>query len=103
MPYASEKKRLPEHLDRRRKLTSAQKAEIQMRYNFEPLSANSLAVEYGVSKKTILLIVNPSMKQKNDLRIKLHWKDYVPTKEERNAISREHRGYKHQLDQAGLL
>jgi len=46
---------------------------------------------------TVLLTVNPESKRKNDERIKDHWRDYTPTKEERNAIARDHRAYKHKV------
>ena len=97
MPYKAEKKRLPPELDRRRKLSDAQKDEIAHKYATGLYSLNGLAKEYSVSKKTVLLIVNPESKRKNDERIKDHWRDYVPSKEERNAIMREHRAYKHKV------
>lgn len=53
MPYKSEKIPLPEHLDRRRKLTTADKAVIEARYKNGAVSLNALAQEYGVCKKTI--------------------------------------------------
>ena len=100
MPYSFEyhKKHLPEHLDRRRKLSTADKMEIISRYKTGTCSLNSLAFEYGVSKKTILLIVNPSSKAKNDQHIRDNWKKYVKSKNEHNKIVTEHRHYKHQLD-----
>lgn len=73
------------------------KDEIKHKYSTGLYSLNGLAKEYNVSKKTVLLIVNPESKRKNDERIKEHWRDYVPTKEERNAIMREHRAYKHNV------
>lgn len=94
MPYKSEKQKLPPELDRRRKLNDAQKDEIKHKYSTGFYSLNGLAKEYNVSKKAVSLIVNPESKRKNDERIKEHWRDYVPTKEERNAIMREHRAYK---------
>lgn len=97
MPYKAEKKRLPPELDRRRKLSDEQKDEIKHKYSTGLYSLNKLADEYNVSKKTVLLIVNPESKRKNDERIKNHWRDYVPSKEERNAIMREHRAYKHKV------
>lgn len=97
MPYKAEKKRLPPELDRRRKLSDEQKDEIKHKYSTGFYSLNGLAKEYNVSKKTVLLIVNPESKRKNDNRIKDHWRDYVPSKEERNAIMREHRAYKHKV------
>lgn len=97
MPYKTEKQKLPPELDRRRKLSDEQKDEIKHKYSTGSYSLNGLAKEYNVSKKTVLLIVNPESKRKNDERIKEHWKDYVPTKEERNATMRKHRAYKHKI------
>ena len=103
MPYRSERIRLPESLDRRRRLSDADKAEILRRYKAGGCSLQSLATEYGCSKKSVLLIVNPESKARNDKRIKEHWRDYVPGKNERNKIAREHRAYKHGLMVQGLL
>lgn len=97
MPYKTEKQKLPPELDRRRKLSDEQKDEIKHKYSTGSYSLNGLAKEYNVSKKTVLLTVNPESKRKNDERIKDHWRDYTPTKEERNAIAREHRSYKHKV------
>lgn len=76
MPMKSEKIKLPQEYDRRRKLTDEQKAEIKSKYETGFYSLKGLSIEYGVSKKTILLIVNPESKRKNDERIKNHWRDY---------------------------
>lgn len=103
MSFKSEKIKLPEKYDRRRKLTNAQKDEIRQKYESGFGSLQSLANEYGVSKKTILLIVNPKSKEKNDKRIKEHWKDYSATPEERNATIREHRRYKQELYKSGKI
>ena len=103
MPYRSERIRLPEALDRRRRLSDADKAEIERRYKAGGCSLQSLATEYGCSKKSVLLIVNPESKVRNDRRIKEHWRDYVPRKDERNKIAREHRAYKYGLLKQGLL
>ena len=97
MPYKTQKMKLPPELDRRRKLSDEQKDEIRHKYSTGLYSLNQLAKEYDVCKKTVLLIVNPESKRKSDERIKEHWKDYVPTKEERNATMREHRAYKHNI------
>ena len=102
MPYKTEKQKLPSELDRRRKLSDVQKDEIAHKYSTGLYSLNGLAKEYSVSKKTVLLIVNPESKRKNDERIKDHWRDYVPTKEERNAIMKEHRVYKHKVLKEGI-
>lgn len=103
MPYISEKIRLPEQYDRRRKLTETQKQEIKTKYETGLYSLNSLAKEYSVSKKTILLIVNPESKRKNDQRIKDHWKNYQEPKEERAETVREHRHYKNELYKSGKI
>lgn len=103
MPYKAEKITLPSEFDRRRKLTDEQKDEIKHKYSTGFYSLNQLAKEYSVSKKTVLLIVNPESKRKNDQRIKDHWKDYIPNKEEHNAIMREHRQYKQKLYKEGKL
>ena len=103
MPFKSEKIKLPQEYDRRRKLTDEQKDEIKHKYSTGLYSLNNLATEYKVSKKTILLIVNPESKRKNDERIKDHWKDYQPTTEERNKIMNEHRQYKQKLHTDGKI
>lgn len=97
MPYKSEKIPLPEHLDRRRKLTAADKAVIEARYKNGGVSLNALAQEYGVCKKTIQLIVNPEIKAKNDQHIKDNWKKYQTYGEEHAKIMREYRRYKQSL------
>ena len=97
MPYKSEKIKLPPEKDRRRKLTDDQKEQIKSIYAEGSVGTRSLAKQFGVSRKTIQLIVNPEIKRKQDERIKKHWKDYRPTKEERAEIMREHRKYKQQL------
>lgn len=103
MPYKSEKIKLPQKYDRRRKLLDVQKEEIKQKYSTGFYSLNGLAREYGVSKKTILLTVNPESKAKSDSRIKEHWKDYQGSKEERTAAARNTRNYKQKLYIEGKL
>ena len=103
MPFKSEKIKLPEKYDKRRKLTNDQKDEIRQKYESGFCSLQSLANEYGVSKKTILLIANPKSKEKNDKRIKDHWKEYQASKDERNKIMRDHRQYKQELYMSGKI
>ena len=97
MPFRSEKIRLPETLDRRVKLTTVQKSEILHRYLAGGCSLRSLGAEYGVSHKTVLLIVNTESKARNDRRIKEHWRDYVESRDKHAATVREHRRYKQDL------
>ena len=87
MPYKSEKIRLPQKYDRRRKLTDDKKEEIRQQYSTGNISLKNLADKYNVSKKTILLIVNPESKAKSDMRVKEHWRDYQRTTEERNKAA----------------
>lgn len=104
MPFKSEKIKLPQEYDRRRKLTDEQKDEIKHKYSTGFYSLNTSAIGYKVSKKTILLIVNPESKRKNDERIiKDHRKDYQSTTEERNKIMNEHRQYKQKLHKDGKI
>ena len=103
MPYKSEKIKLQGLQDRRRKLEDWQREEIKHKYATGLFSLNQLASEYHVSKKLILLIVNPESKRKSDERIKEHWKDYQKTGEEHNEVVREHRRYKQKLYKEGKL
>ena len=97
MPYKYEKVKLPPEYDRRRKLTEEQKDEIRHKYATGEYSLRILAEEYHVSKKTILLLVNPESKRKNDQWIKEHWKDYHYNKNQWSDIMREHRTYKNEV------
>lgn len=97
-----DKIKLTQEQDRRVKLTDKQKQEIKQRYDKGGVSLNSLAKEYNVSKKTILLIVNDESKRKNDERIKNHWRDYYD-KEQHNQTIKNTRNYKQELLQKGEL
>lgn len=103
MPWIIDKIAVGAEYDRRRKLTDEQRDEIRHKYATGNYSYNSLAKEYNVSKKLVMLIINPESKRKNDERIKAHWKDYVGTKEERAQIAREHRAYKQSLLKQGKI
>ncbi len=103
MPFKSETIPIPQEYDRRRKLSEEQKDEIRHKYSTGMYSLRILAEEYHVSKKLVLLTVNPESKKKNDERIKEHWQDYVLPKSERAAIMREHRKYKQDLYLSGKL
>ena len=103
MPRKSEKIRLSETQDRRRKLTTEQKKEIVNLYSTGLFSLNKLAKQFEVSKKTILLTVNPSSAQVAKNYRKEHWKEWQRKGEEWNAIQREHRAYKQKLYRNGEL
>lgn len=93
MAYKTEKMRLPEHLDRRRKLSTDEKLEIRNKYVMPGASQRKLASEYKVSRRLIQFIVDPTKYQANRLVSKP--KKY--TKEERARINRESRQYKNRV------
>ena len=103
MPYKSEKIKLSETQDRRRKLTEEQKAEIKDLYETGFHSLNSLAKQFCVSKKSILLIVNPESAAKARQYRKNNWREFQRKGEEWNTIQREHRAYKYKLYKEGKL
>ena len=70
MPSVVDKYKLPLKLDRRRKLTLEDEEMIRHLYKSGDFSLNQLAKQFKVSKKLILLKVNPESKRKNDLQIK---------------------------------
>lgn len=103
MPYKSEKIKLNETQDRRKKLTIEQREQIKGLYGTGLYSLNDLAKKFIVSKKTILLIVNPDSADKAKQYRKKHWKDWQRKGEEWNKIQREHRKYKQELYKDGKL
>lgn len=88
--------------DRRRKLTDEQKVEI-IRLHDEGWSLMKLAKEFNVSKKLVLLIVNPESKAKNDKYIKDNWREFQQTREDRNEAVKKTRQYRQTLYVNGEL
>jgi DNA invertase Pin-like site-specific DNA recombinase len=103
MPYKSEKLKLSPTQDRRRKLTDEQKEEIKKLYATGLVGQRPLAKQFGVSRSLIQIIVNPEIAEKKKQRIKEHWRDYRPSKEEWAETIREHRRYKQGLYLKGEL
>lgn len=103
MPYKSEKLKLSETQDRRRKLTDDQKEEIKRIYESGVCGTRLLAKQFNVSRKTIQLIVNPEMKQRQHDYVANNWRKYRPTKEEWAETMKEHRHYKQELYLKGEL
>lgn len=103
MPYKSEKLKLSETQDRRRKLTDTQKEEIRAIYATGVCGTRPLANQFGVSRSTIQVIVNPAIKQRQHDYVVKHWCDYRPTKEEWAETMKEHRHYKQELYLKGEL
>ena len=103
MPYKSEKLKLSETQDRRRRLTDEQKEEIKRIYKSGICGQRPLAKQFGVSRSLIQIIVNPNIAERKKQRIKDHWRDYRPTKEEWAETMKEHRHYKQELYLKGEL
>lgn len=103
MPYISEKIRLQGLQDRRRKLTDGQKEKIKELYATNIWSLSKLGAAFGVSKKTVLLLVNPNSAEKAKEYRKENWKEFQPTKEQHTKAIREHRRYKQSLYLSGQL
>ena len=103
MPRKSELIPLSEEQDRRIKLTKEQKEKIAELYATGQYSLKSLAEQFGVSKKTILLIVNPESAAKAKQYRKDNWRRWQRTGEEWNEIQKEHRAYKQKLYKEGKL
>lgn len=103
MPYKSEKMKLTETQDRRKRLTNGQREEIRELYGTGCYSLNDLAKKYNVSKKTILLIVNKDSAEKARQYRKEHWKEWQRKGEEHNEAIRKTRKYKQELYLKGEL
>ena len=81
--------------DLRRKLTNAQHVEIQLRYSMGDTSQRALAEDYGVSRRTIQFIVDPSKLEANRaLRTPERVKDY---NRKHTEAMRKHRAHKRKL------
>ena len=103
MPYKSEKIKLQGLQDRRKKLTDEQREKIKELYGTGLYSLNDLAKRFEVSKKTILLTVNPESAENAKRYRKENWKEWQRKGEEWNKTVKEHRAYKHQLYKEGKL
>lgn len=103
MPYKSEKIKLKETQDRRKRLTTEQRKEIEELYETGLYSLNGLARQYNVSKKTILLIVNKESAERARKYRKEHWKEWARTGEEHAEAIRKTRRYKQGLYLKGEL
>lgn len=103
MPYKSEKIKLKGLQDRRKRLTDEQRKEIEELYGTGFYSLNDLAKKFGVSKKTILLIVNKNSAEKAKQYRKEHWREWQRTGEEWNETIKKTRRYKQELYKNGEL
>lgn len=103
MPYKSDQFSLSPEQDRRRKLLDDDKEAIRTLYATGKHSLRTLASDFGVSKKTVLLIVNADSAERSRQYKKEHWREFKQTKEEHAAAARKTRRYKHQLYVNGEL
>lgn len=103
MPYKSEKLKLNETQDRRRKLTDEQKEAIKRIYAEGKCGTRPLAKQFGVSRSLIQVIVNPEIAERKKQYTKKHWRDYRPSKEDWAETIRKHRRYKQELYLNGEL
>lgn len=90
--------------DRRKKLNDDQRAEIIEARN-RGNSYQKIANVYGVSKALIIMICNPEIaeKKKKQLAERRREGRYKPSKEQWAATIREHRAYKKELYEKGLI
>ena len=102
MPYKSEKIRLSETQDRRRKLTEEQKEEIRQLYADGNGSWKALADRFHVSKATIGEIVNVEFAERRKQYRKEHWREHVD-REKLTCAARNLRRYKQELYLKGEL
>jgi len=103
MPYKSEKIKIEgSKYDRRAKLTPEDKKEIYA--NALGLSQRALASKWGVSRRTIQFILDPSKLKENLKRRKERGgsKQYY-NKEEWAETMKEHRRYKEKLSKEGKI
>lgn len=105
MPYKfeSEKIKLKGLQDRRKRLTDEQRKEIEKLYGTGCYSLNELARRFGVSKKTVLLIVNKDSAERAKQYRKDHWQEWKGSKEEHREAIKNTRKYKQELYLKGEL
>jgi len=97
-----------EKLDRRVKLTNAQKENIRTNYfatsEADRPSQRALAKQYGVSHRLIQFILYPERERENKERLRQHQKEgrYYNTDKQRTYMQK-HRAYKRALVEEGKL
>lgn len=93
-----------ELLDKRVKLTQDDKKLIVWLREEEQISYQKLANRFGVSKRSIIFICRPELKVKDlENRKKRGGSKLYYNKEKHTQSIREHRDYKKELNQKGLL
>jgi DNA-binding XRE family transcriptional regulator len=93
-----------EKLDRRVKLTAQDKELVKWLREEEEISYQKLADRFGVSKRLIIFICKPETKIKDlENRAKRGGSKIYYDRESHNASIKDHRDYKKELFQRGLI
>lgn len=105
MPYGFEHRnmKIPKKFDRRRKLTEEQVEQV-VQMKRRGVSQRRIAAAFGVSRNTIRMIVSPSYRESRRRYASMRWPIYAERyKALRNEYMTNHRRYKKELANAGLL
>jgi hypothetical protein len=93
-----------EKLDRRVKLTAQDKELVKCLREEEQISYQKLADRFGVSKRLVIFICKPESKIKDlENRAKRGGSKIYYDRETHNASMKDHRDYKKELFQQGLI
>lgn len=94
MPYKvdTDRIKLSDTQDRRRKITDAQREEIRTLYE-NGHSIRSIARQYGVYPRTISIICKSKTRAALREYTREHWREFQQSKEQRTAATRETRRY----------
>lgn len=104
MPYKCEKINLSETQRRNTKLTTAQRKEIFDKYTTGRYSQRALATEYGVSRRLVTFIIDPTKHEENlKRRDERGGSMQYYNKDKHTEAIREHRRYKQELFVKGEL
>lgn len=95
MPYKvdTDRIKLSDTQDRRRKITDAQREEIRTLYE-NGHSIRSIARQYGVYPRTISVICKPDTRAALREYTKEHWREFQQSKERRTVAIRDTRRYR---------
>lgn len=98
MPYKvdTDRIKLSDTQDRRRKITDEQREEIRILYA-NGHSIRSIARQYCVYPRTISVICKPETRAALHEYTKEHWREFQQPKERRTAATRETRRYRHRV------
>lgn len=98
MPYKvdTDRIKLSDTQDRRRKITDEQRDEIRTLYA-NGRSIRSIARQYGVYPRTISIICKPETRAALREYTKEHWREFQQPKERRTAAIRETRRYRQRV------